>query len=314
MDATSYKSVAVAACTITMVVVATLVVRRRRIAPLIIGKVEKARLISIAGGYHEDSHELFMNIFHEVHEFQVDNGALAQKRGHQNPSVFNFFKGNPNNVIAEIHMCRNLETLKASISYDTPRTSFPRKEKLGPFIEALDPHVGIFMKNDNYATMFYNVNTFGAIVVRKTGNRPQQSPQAFNPVIVSFFVQSYQAALKVQGLLLLLGEGAAQPADFPNEKYNEMCQCQARFRDFAEKADVEVHLHRVQEWDDMPPALDHTRMTTPEAWQVLANACHSLEIHPKTEGDPIVSRPFIPAGPTVFGTLRVHHGILLQDM
>lgn len=97
-------------------------------------------------------------------------------------------------------ICRKLYYLKQAIP--NTRSSGITPTELYRFIDSIDPLLGL--QDDQLPAYMFTYPpsleaSTSAIVERRTGDGPY--PQAFNPVAVSFFVQSYSQAKNVQGLL-----------------------------------------------------------------------------------------------------------------
>lgn len=265
---------------------------------VIVGKRRRLRgnhftIIEGLGNYSPNNLQLGNRIFHLIHSLQNDRGALAKLLKHER-ALFEKFGG-----AMELAGCRNLHTLTLAV-----RTM---RGDLLPFVQSVRADQGA-VNNDLHAYMLFSLLESGAIIVRKTGERPEDS--TCNPVTISFFVQSYQAAQKVQRLLLLLGEDEVQQGGFPQDTRGTFIGWQNIFKNRGQKPDVEIHLDNVHTWSPVPHAFVDTPVTSPEAWQILAKVFRNLETHPTYKGGHIIKKQFNPPGPTVFGTLRIHHGIL----
>lgn len=165
------------------------------------------------------------------------------------------------------------------------------------------------------------------ITVRMTANI--RSPIENNPVTLSLCVRSHEAAMEVQGFLLfmgcvclsfpfLMGESGEPILSMPVDvrDCDAFDKWQRHFRKRNHKPDVEVRLEGVQTWAPAPSgsAFAEVPITSPGAWQTLANVFQNLEVCSETS--PTRASRFNPAGPTVFGTLRVlcDHGVTCNTM
>lgn len=256
--------------------------------------IRRSQHIKAAGNYIPTNVQLLLEIFKTMDKLQLDKGELAKRLEHQKPVLIQ-----TGDTAAEVIECRNICTLRSAVK--------AMCRDLLPFVAAIDPYLGL---DDNklHAYMFLNRSEAMAIVVRISDDRLDD--EANNPITVNFFVQSYQAAQKVQGLLLLLGESCLNA---PNDivVWQGIMKERSKKSPDVQKPVVEIHLDNVHSWDPVPQAFVDTPLTTPKAWQTLANVFENLEIHPEAEYGPFISSDFKPASSPVFGTLRVHHGILL---
>lgn len=131
------------------------------------------------------------------------------------------------------------------------------------------------------------------------------------PLTLCFWVSSYEEAEIAQGLLLLMGEARTPLQHLDVNTCNAVMEVQGELKNRPKKPNVDIHLFDALSWNDLPPAFENTpaaNMTSPGAWQTLANVFQELEIGHGI--GPVSLSHFKPAGPTVFGTLRVfwHNG------
>lgn len=251
------------------------------------------QLTNTANHYSLNNLGLIRELIWHVDNLQTDKGDLALRLKHQTPVFYSRNTRDGLNVNVKVIACRNLKTLYSVVLEQN-------LHNILPFVTSIDPDIQVLMNNSHHAYLLYD-HDFGPIIVHKTGNRPTQ--HAVNPVTVSFFVQSYKAAEKAQGLLLLIGEAKTRTKKFEILEYDTvvLCDAQEKIETREPQPDVELHLRDVQNWDaELPP------LNTLKAWQTMANIFHKLEIHKVYQGDPVRSRKFRPAGPTMFGTLRVY--------
>lgn len=116
----------------------------------------------------------------------------------------------------------------------------------------------------------------------KTSSNPLNL-ELINPVTLSFWVGSYEAAQKVQGLLHLMGEASMKHLDGDKRNKIRILQKQEILRKRRRKPDVKIHLVGALKWKHVPSAFQKTpaaSLTSPEAMQTLAKAFRHLEIGP----------------------------------
>lgn len=261
--------------------------------------VQRKQLMEVAGSYSLVNLQFLSQLFGTTNDLQKDTeGTIAHRLVHGKP-VHKTTVG----VATEVVECRNVCTLEMHVK--------GKRNDLLPFVKSLDPLRG---STDNafHAFMLQDRPGTPAVVVRITGKRPTH--HGYNPVTLSFFVQSYWAAQKVQGYLLLMGEfrnltARCQGDTLDTADVDAFRRWQEIFRDRDAKADVEIHLDNLNTWNDIPQACVDTPLTMPGAWETLANVFQQLEILPQYQEGPIIMGQFNPSGPTVFGTLRIHYGI-----
>lgn len=256
--------------------------------------IRKRQHIEVTGKYSFSNVQLFLEIFETLNNLQHDKGELSKNLGHLKPVTIET-GDNPTVVI----QCRNLCTLRMATR--------AMCSDLNSFVAAIDP----YLNSDNnklHAFMLFNRSESSAIVVRISNDRPDKN--VLNPVTLSFFVQSFEAAQKVQGLLILLGESGLNACPKNITNWQNDIRKQSRESPPVLKPNVEIHLDNVHSWGPAPKAFEDTPMTTTEAWQALANVFENLEIHPEAADGPLMSSKWKDNAP-IFGTLRVHHGILL---
>lgn len=258
----------------------------------------RAKLTGIAGKYSTVNVQLFKILYFVMTLLQCDKGMAFLLLDHMDPLMQPHMFGSTTRVAA----CLNLPTLmKALICMDCMHLiSFVSSIPRSPGGVGDDPQLVFLPDRPEH----------GAIIVRKAADR--QHDNAFNPVTLSFFAQSYEAVRKVQGLLLLLGEPSTPvpTGGSPNVSLGKINGWQDEFKGRGVKPDVEVHLDGMHTWLPVPPDFLDTPLTSPAAWQTLENVFQRLEVHPEVLSGSVRASDFNPAGPTVFGTLRVHFKFL----
>lgn len=298
--------------------------RRRRL------NLHRIHLADLAGRYGLVNLYLFQQLLCITNLLQTQEMQLSLLLAHDRP---HFIKMVSNRAASsnpvwmarlEITLCCNLYTLCKAMALKGHLHLIPYVAASINHLKALNVN---YIDNNLYAVMLSNGKTdrreYSAIIVRKTANAPDGA--AFSPVTLSFFVQSYSAAQQVQGLLLLLGDACIPlRCQDPLREFTELGQSpedtlqafrglQNTFKNRAEKPDVEIHLDGVQTWNPVPRDFVDKPVDSPEAWQTLANVFQNLEIHPAYGRGPKKLSVFNPSGPTLFGTLRVHHGIFVLN-
>lgn len=284
--------------------------------------VRRKQLMKLAGSYSLINLQLFTELFGAINDLQGDRGSLAQRLVHGR-AVHKKTVG----VATEVVECRNLCTLEKDVQDE-------QRNDLLPFVKSLDPLHGsednklhaFMLKDDHPGTPAIVVRiTEESLprfqpVIEKHRFQPDFQPviehHRSKPVTVSFFVQSYSAAQKVQGYLLLLGNSRNLTARCQGDTlktaevdaFSDFSQLQETLRTRDVKADVEIHLDNLNTWHDVPSSAVETPLTLPGAWEILADVFQQLELLPQYQAGQFIMGQFNPSGPTVFGTLRIHHG------
>lgn len=254
----------------------------------------KDHLIEIAGGYSLDTVHLSILLFMYMDFLQTDVMHCVQMYAHMHPYIKDL------NMFGVV-IVSNISRVQKAILH---------------FVRCMSVHEA-FAEGPTRATVLFDPTGVLVIATFTMSNIPAKrfavrnvrlavnavDPLSFNRVTLSFYVRSYAAAQRVQGFLLLMGDASNSVLDLPWNTRHAFTGWQDSFRKRAQKPDVQVRLKGVHMWDPVPPAFAETPITSPGAWQTLANSFQKFEVCSATGAKR--SMQFIPATPKVFGTLQI---------